>query len=135
MIGLDDIDDAIYVHSLKGLICLIPFLIPKLKESESLEEKDDFLQNLKNQNTKKESRTVLNTILRNSSDKNTNKLSNLIQPAFAVVENMIIPHILKLCVSDDEKATYKWTVLDDLIYLWKKLSIDVSKVHSNYFKH
>ena len=126
---MDDVDDDIYIYSLKALIYLIPFLIPKTKESQDSVEKEEILQSLKSPKTKPTSKTIFGSILRTNTEKSSKKINDLIQPALTVVENIIIPHVLKLCVSDDEKSHHKWKVLDDLIWLWKKLSIDLSKVN------
>lgn len=129
MIGLDDVDDDIYLYSLKGLISLIPYLIPKSKNDEALEEKDEILKRvLRNEESKKESRSILNSILRNPMKGSSKKSNELLQPALSAVENIVIPHILKLCVAEDEKSSQKWQVLDDFIWLWKKLSVEFSKV-------
>ena len=39
-----------------------------------------------------------------------------------LVENILIPHVLKVIVSDEFEMDYKWIVLDELIKLWKTLS-------------
>ena len=130
---MDDLDDDIYLYSLKGVINLIPYLIPKSTESSSLEEKEEILRNLKNPESPKETRTILNSILRNPTKSLPKKVDELLLPSLSAVENIIIPHVLKICTTDDEKLSQRWTIIEDLIWLWKKLLIDLSKVSYYFF--
>lgn len=40
-----------------------------------------------------------------------------------LVESMIIPHTLNLCVTDEIPMTMKWMIMDALVALWKALSV------------
>lgn len=125
---MDDLNDDIYLYSLRGVVNLIPYLIPKSEENGSVEEKEEILKTLKNPESPKESRTILKSILRNPVNSSPKKVDDLLLPSLSAVENIVIPHVLKLCTTDDQISDQKWLILDELIWLWKKLSIDLSKV-------
>jgi hypothetical protein len=129
--GLDDLNDEIYILSLKGLSTLISFLIPKSEEAESTIGDAPVLPKFSTpEELKKASKnkSLFSFIQKNSSSATNVKNSELIQPALSVLGNIIIPHTLKVWVADDSKEEHKWIILQELIFTWKTICAMASKV-------
>lgn len=162
MIGLEEVDSDIYILSLKGLACLIPYWM-SAKEALPANGKPEKAKGASEETTKSlplrnslasRSRSSIASIIQYASGDQTASRTSLVvdnsqeqkirrmasapamksQNAYespatpvAVVENILIPHTLKMCNSEEVSMEQQWVLLDEMIVLWKKLSVTTGK--------
>ena len=151
LLGLEDLDMDIYILSLQGLCSVLPRCLD-LKESsrsdKKVEESAKKVENMKPVRGLRGSKTrsSLSSLLQYASDSkilgedntgknrtegNTDLIPNVPLPA-TLVENVMIPHVLKACVDDAILPELRWSLLDSIVELWKYLTIRGAKTRVCY---
>lgn len=136
LLGLEDVDVDIYIHSLKGLCSITPRCLD-LKESRSDKKVD--MKPVRDLRGSK-ARSSLSNLLQYASDAKIlgediqktrsegggDLISNVPSPV-TLVENVLIPHVLKACMAEDIAPGMRWSLLNSVVELWKYLSITGAK--------
>ena len=136
--GLHDEDNVIYVQSVSGLACVLPYWkrhkLRLLAKKRVLEETEipAVSKTFASQSQKNVSSFVADTFsAKKPTDASTSSYliysrtpasSDLSETS--LLENILIPHSLKVTVSDDFPNDQKWIVLDSLIRLFRLISTD-----------
>jgi hypothetical protein len=137
LLGLDDMDNDIYIQSVSGLASYIPYLFD-IQENESPRRSIESSASTEMDSSKTASIT---TRLRTS-------VSNALQPAQKpvamrgaikkqdlaeltipeLIENILIPQTLKIMLSEEFNSDQKWTIIDEVVLAWKKMCVAAPKV-------
>jgi hypothetical protein len=114
ILGLQDTEDEVYYNSLKALCLLVPKYFNYLVSKDPVMTEPILDASIDVLNVKKSRDTLA------------------LKPAqFSVielVENVVVPHTLKLCASESSESESLWPVLDMLIQMWKTLVVLIGKV-------